>query len=188
MFKIIPWSTELDLSNFYATAESRGFVNNSSQKMLVDCFNNLKEKQIWILYFNDIAIGSVAAHSFDEVMGEGAYRIAARTCVFTDKITGTYGKGLRTISVITKYQNPTAQFLIPICIEWAPINSRLFITSNESKIGTQRQVHNIFGPALEKQGVMQRTKDVMYRGTIQTVWEFFPDKFYTELNKHRKWS
>lgn len=187
MFKTIPWSTDLNLLEFYATAELKGFVNNSSQKMLVDSFKNEKEKQIWILYFNDIAVGSVAAHSFDDVMGEGSYRIAARTCVFTEKIPGTYGKGLRTVSVITKHQNPTAQFLIPTCIQWIPPNSRLFITSNESKVGTQRRVHSIFGPELERQGVMQRIKDVVYRDTPQTVWEFFPDKFYTELNKHHKW-
>ena len=84
MYKIVPWSKDLDLTEFYQQAESRGFKNNSSQQALVDCFNNEKEKQVWILYFNNQPVGSVAAHSFDDVMGPDSYRIAARTCVFTD--------------------------------------------------------------------------------------------------------
>lgn len=187
MFKVIPWTNELDLDEFYSKAAAKGFDNNSSKKALVDCFNNEKEKQVWILYYNNKPIGSVAAHSFDNVMGENAYRIAARTCVFTDELDGPYGKALRTKSVITENQNPTAQFLIPVCIEWAPKGSRLFITSNESAVGTQRRVHNIFGPLMEKQGMMKRIKDVEYRGHVQTVWELYSEKFYEVLNKHPRW-
>lgn len=187
MFKIISWTPELDLSNFYHNANERGFNNNSSQRMLVDSFNNEREKCVWILYYNDEPIGSVAAHSFDDVMGENTYRIAARTCVFTDRIPGVYGSNLRTKSVITENQNPTAQFLIPACIEWCPKGSRMFITSNESDVGTQRRVHNIFGPLMERHGMMKRIKDVDYRGHIQTVWELFPDKFYEVLNKYPRW-
>lgn len=186
-YKIIPWSETLDLEAFYKQAEARGFANNSSQKALVDCFKNEREKQVWILFYKDVAVGSVAAHSFDEIMGPNTYRIAARTCVFTDMLPGTYGQNLRTISVITKHQNPTAQFLIPACIEWAPKDSRLFITSNESKVGTQRRVHNIFGPALERQGTMKKIKDVHYRGTDQTVWEFFPNVFWEQINQLPRW-
>lgn len=187
MFRIIPWSEDLDLTEFYKSAEARGFANNSSRKVLVDCFDREKQKQVWILYNNDKAVGSVAAHSFPE-MGEDAYRIAARTCVFTDQLDGVYGSALRTISVITKHQNPTAQFLIPACIEWTPPWADLYITSNESSVGSQQLVHTIFGPALERQGVMKRVKEMEYRGTVQTVWQLFPDKFYQELNKHPRWN
>lgn len=186
MYKVIPWTPELDLTEFYATADAKGFVNNASQKMLVDSLAKEKEWCVWILYYNNRAIGSVGAHSFPE-MGDNAYRIAARTCVFTDQLLGPYGNALRTISVITKHQNPTAQFLIPTCIEWAPSGANLYITSNESSVGTQRRVHNIFGPALERMGVMQRVKELYYRGTEQTVWQLFQDKFYQELNKHPRW-
>jgi hypothetical protein len=186
MYKVVPWSKTLDLTDFYATAARKGFVNNSSQKMLVDCFDNEREKQIWILYYNDEAIGSVGAHSFDE-MGESSYRIAVRTCVFTDKLSGTYGHALRTKSVITENQNPTAQFLIPTCIEWAPRGSKLYITSNENSSGTQRLVHRVFGPLMEKTGQMQRVCELYYRGTNQTVWELFPDKFMSVLNRYPRW-
>jgi len=187
MFYVIPWSEDLDLSYFYERAKAKGFLNNCSQKKLVDCFNNEKEKQVWILYFKSKPIGSVAAHSFEDVMGEGSYRIAARTCVLTDEIEGSYGRALRTIRVITEYQNPTSQFLIPKCIEWAPPTSKLYITSNESDVGTQRRVNNIFGPALEKQGVLKNIGQVFYRETLQTVWQLDAEKFLRQLSRFPKW-
>lgn len=183
MYKIIPWSEDLDLTDFYRLAQSKGFVNNASQQMLVDCFRKEKEWQVWILYYNDVAVGSVAAHSFPE-MGKDAYRIAARTCVFTNLLpTNT----LRTKNQIVTHQHATSQFLIPACINWAPKGSRLFITSNENEVGTQRLVHRIFGPAMEATGQMKKIKDIFYRGTNQTVWQLFPDKFYEELNKYPRW-
>lgn len=184
MYRVIPWSKDLDLVEFYKRAEAKGFLNNSSQKLLVDCFNNEKEKQVWILYYNDVAVGSVAAHSFDDVMGLGSYRIAARTCVFTDLLPKN---SLRTKNQIVTHQHVTSQFLIPTCIEWAPRNSKLYITSNENDSGTQKLVHRIFCPAMEESGQMKRIKDLTYRGTLQTVWELFPDKFYQEMEKYPKW-
>lgn len=186
MFEIKKWTPELDLTKFYATAAAKGFANNASQQMLVDSLSKEKEWSVWILYYNNKAIGSVGAHSFPE-MGNNAYRIAVRTCVFTDELDGAYGTALRTKSVITENQNPTAQFLIPTCIEWCPPGSKLYITSNESSIGTQRKVHNIFGPLMERHGMMKRTTDINYRGHVQTVWELFADNFYKTLNKYPRW-
>lgn len=184
MYSIVPWSEELDLSDFYRYAEEKGFVNNASQHMLVDCFSNEREWNTWILYYNNVAIGSVAAHSFDDVMGPNTYRIAARTCVFSDLLPLV---SLRTRNQIITHQHATSQFLIPACLEWLPNGARAFITSNENEAGTQRLVHKIFGPAMEKSGQMKRIKDVHYRGTNQTVWELFPDRFYEELNKYPRW-
>ena len=185
-YKLVKWTPELDLAEFYATAESKGFVNNASQKMLVDSLAKEKEWCVWILYYKDKAVGSVGAHSFPE-MGEDAYRIAVRTCIFTDQLDGAYGNALRTISVITKHQNPTAQFLIPACVEWCPPWGTLYITSNESKIGTQRRVHNIFGPALERQGVIKKAATLNYRRTDQTVWEFNVNEFNKQLDLYGRW-
>lgn len=183
MYKIIPWTQDLDLTEFYATAEAKGFVNNASQRMLVDSLAKEKEWCVWVLYYNDKAVGSVGAHSFPE-MGEDAYRIAARTCVFTDMLpTNT----LRTRNQIVTHQHVTSQFLIPACIEWTPPWADLYITSNENSVGTQKLVHNIFGPAMEKTGQMKRIKDIQYRGTQQTVWQLFPDKFLEELGKYPRW-
>lgn len=186
MYKVIAWTPELDLTEFYTMAAERGFENNSTQRMLVDSLAKEKEWCVWILYYNNKAIGSVGAHSFPE-MGEDAYRIAVRTCVFTDQLDGAYGKALRTISVITKHQNPTAQFLIPTCIDWAPADAKLYITSNESKVGTQRKVHSIFCPAMERKGIMKRAAELHYRGTDQTAWQLFPDLFMQDLERYPRW-
>jgi hypothetical protein len=40
---------------------------------------------------------------------------------------------------------------------------------------------------MEESGQMKRIKDVFYRGTTQTVWQLFPDKFYEELDKYPRW-
>jgi hypothetical protein len=187
-YKIVPWSEELNLSEFYKEADKRGFENNSSKHMLIDSLSKERAWAVWILYFKDKPVGSVGAHSFDDVMGPNSYRIAVRTCVFTDQLDGPYSTALRTISVITKHQNPTAQFLIPTCIDWCPKRANLYITSNESKVGTQRKVHNIFGPAMEKQNVMKKVKDVFYRGTLQSVWKFDADVFLNQLSKVPRWN
>ena len=184
MYTIKPWSSNLDLSEFYKTAELKGFKNNSNEHMLVDCFKNEQEKQTWILYYNDTAIGSVAAHSFPE-MGENCYRICARTCVFSDMIPTP---SLRTRNQIITHQHVTGQFLIPTCIEWCPKGSRLFITTNENDAGTQKLVHRIFAPAMVETGQMRKVCDMYYRGTNQTVWELFPHKFYEQLNKYPRWT
>ena len=182
-YTIKPFSEDLDLTEFYATAKEKGFENNASQKMLVDSLAKEKEWCVWILYYNNKAIGSVGAHSFPE-MGEDAYRIAARTCVFTDMLpTNT----LRTRNQIVTHQHVTSQFLIPTCIEWTPPWADLYITSNESSTGTQRLVHRIFGPAMEETGQMKRILEMNYRGTNQTVWQLYPDKFYKELGKYPRW-
>jgi hypothetical protein len=183
MYKVVPFSDDLDLEEFYSKAKAKGFENNSSRFWLKDCFRNERESQTWILYYNDKPVGSVAAHSFDD-MGADAYRIAVRTCVFSDELPIN---NLRTLKGITSHQNATAQFLIPTCIEWAGRDKRLFITSNDSEVGSQRLVHKIFFPALEKTGQAELVCEMEYRGTWQSVWQLNVSKFYEELEKHGKW-
>lgn len=183
MYKIIPWSENLDLTEFYKTAEKKGFTNNSSRQMLVDSLSKEKEWQVWILYYHDIAVGSVAAHSFDE-MGENSYRIAARTCVFSDLVPLN---SLRTVNQIVTHQNVTSQFLLPTCIGWAGEDKNLYITTNENEVGTQKLVHRIFAPAMVKSGQIKKVKDILYRGAMQTVWKLSTVRFYEELNKYPRW-
>jgi hypothetical protein len=152
--------------------------------MLIDCFRNEREWCVWILYYNNEPVGSVAAHSFNDVMGENSYRIAARTCVLTDKLPLN---SLRTKNQIITHQHVTSQFLIPACLEWVPSNARVFITSNESGVGAQKLVHKIFCPVMEKEGQMKKIKDIFYRGTLQTVWELFPNYFYQSLMENNRW-
>jgi hypothetical protein len=183
MYKVIPFSDDLDLEEFYRHAKKRGYENNTNRFWLKDCFRNEKESETWILYYNNIAVGSVAAHSFPE-MGGRSYRIAARTCVLTDKIDTP---SLRTGNQIVTHQHATAQFLIPVCIEWAGKENNLYITSNNLEGGSQRLVHNVYFPAMQKSGQVECCGEINYRGTIQTVWKLNVDRFYVELNKNPRW-
>jgi hypothetical protein len=187
MYKIVPFSDQLDLTEFYQTAKDRGFKNNQDRHSLVGTLESEKQSRVWILYCNNRAVGSVAAHSFDSVMGPNSYRIAARTCVFTDMLEGSYASRLRNIDVITKHQNPTSQFLIPTCMQWVPASAKMYITSNDSEVGTQRKVHRIFFPALEKLGQVRKVGEGDYRGLKQTVWEIYRDKYLEALDQYPRW-
>lgn len=184
MYKLVPWTDNLDLSEFYAEADNRGFVNNASQKAMVDCFKKEKEWKVWILYYNGIASGSVAAHSLPE-LGENAYRICARTCVFTNQLPLHQ---LRSVNyTIKQHQNATAQFYIPQCIEWAGTDKELYITSHPSSVGTQRLVHKIYCPALVTTGALYRTCELNYRGHVQTFWKLNVPVFLDQLEQYPRW-
>jgi hypothetical protein len=182
MYKIIPWSEDLNLTEFYAEAERRGFANNSNQQTMIDCFRNEAEWAAWILYQDDRAIGSVAAHSF-AVMGPNAYRVLARTCTFG---TARQNSGLITPKrLIAEHQNLTDQFLLPACINWA--QGDLYATSNESTVASQRLVHKHYFPTLAKLGIVERVCEMNYRNTDQTVWRIYPDKFLANLKRYPRW-
>ena len=186
MYHLKEYSENLDLKEFYLEAERRGFANNASKKAMVDCFRNEKEKQVWILYEHEKAVGSVAAHSFDDVMGPNTYRILTRVCTFGE---ARPNHGLITPKrLIAEHQNLTDQFLLPQCIKWVAGRGRMFATSNASKVASQRLVHSIYFPTLEKLGIVTRIKDVHYRYTDQTVWEIHPDKFFKNLARYPRWN
>lgn len=183
MYRLIPWSKAIDLEVFYRRALAKGYTNNASQKMLVDCFENEISKQVWILYYNDSPVGSVAAHSLD--IGEkNSFRIAARTCVFTDDLPIN---NLRTKNGILNHQNVTAQFFIPACIEWAGKENNLYITSNDSPEGSQKLVHRIFCPLLAEKGILKFSGEKFYRGHMQSFWKLDVEEFYQDLNRNKRW-
>lgn len=186
MFKMVEWSPDLDLSEFYNKALERGFHNNASQKTMIECFRNEPEWNAWILYDNDAPVGSVAAHSFDDVMGKNTYRILTRVCSFGE---ARHHHGLvspRTL--IAQHQNFNDQFFLPQCLEWVNGRGRVFATSNNSAQASQRLVHKHYFPTLQKLGIVTRIKDVHYRHTDQTVWEIHPEEFYINLNKYPRWN
>jgi hypothetical protein len=184
MFYIQEYNKDLDLSEYYQLAHERGFHNNDSQDKLVKTWQHMDRWQVWILYYDQQIIGSIAAHSLEElgILGD-AYRIAARTCTFDD-LTGQR-KTLRTANtIIAKHQNLTAQLLLPLCIEWAGKNKDLYISSNENDTGTQRYVHRLYCPGLRKIGVLADPMDLEYRGAIQSFWRMNVDEFYNQMEEH----
>lgn len=182
MYKVIPWTSELDLTKLYAVAEAKGFVNNASQKMLVDSLATETEWCVWILYCNDKAIGSAAAHSFPE-MGVNSYRVLARTCV----LEGARSNGglMTRMTAIAQHQNLTSQFLLPACLEWT--KGDVYATSNTSKVASQRLVHEHYFPTLEKLGLVKFKCFLDYRGHTQSVWQIYPEKFLQDLERYPRW-
>lgn len=185
MYKIVPYSDSLDLEEFYSMATNRGFYNNNSKQVLVDTFSHCDRYQTWILYYNNRAVGSVSAHSLEElgILGN-SYRIGARLCSF-DHLIGDR-KTLRTRNtVLVNHQSLTSQFLVPICIEWAGRNKDLYLSTNENKVGTQRLVHQIACPVWKKIGILEDPIDLEYRNTIQSFWKVNVSEFYKQLKKYQ---
>jgi hypothetical protein len=184
MFKIVEWSPELDLTNFYAEATFKGFENNSSQQKMIDCFANESAWKAWILYQDNKAVGSVVAHTFDDVMGSGSHRVLARTCSFG---TARPTSGLITPKrLIAEHQNLTDQFLLPACISWTGTKN-IYATSNDSSTASQRLVHRHYFPTLEKLKIVEKVKQVNYRHTDQTVWKIYGDRFLENLERYPRW-
>lgn len=184
-FEIKKWEHNLDLTEFYTIASQKGFVNNANHKAMIDCFKNEKDWAAWILYRDSNPIGSVAAHSFDDVMGENTFRVLARTCI----LEGVRSKGLMVAkTAIQQHQNMTNQFLLPVCLDWVNNRGRVFATSNSNKEASQRLVHRYYFPTLEKMGLVKKSvENIVYRHTKQTVWEIFPDRFIEDLSRYPRW-
>lgn len=182
MYKLVKWTPDLDLTEFYAECERRGFVNNANQKMLVNSISNEREWCVWVLYYNNKAVGTVGAHTLD--MFPNAVRICVRTCAFTDMLPTP---SLRTRVGITSHQHVTAQFFMPVCIEWAG-DRDMYITSHDSDVGTQRLVHTVWGPTLEMTGVLSNAGAYDYRGHKQTFWKLNKQVFIEQLNREPRWT
>lgn len=184
LYKLVEWTPELDLTEFYAEAGRRGFVNNASQQMLVDSLTKEDQWNVWILYYNEQAVGSVGAHSLSEI-GPNAYRICTRTCVFTNLLPYQQLRSLK--YTCQQHQNITAQFFIPACINWAGEDKILYITSHPSDVGTQQLVHNIYCPALAETRALTQSFTKFYRGHTQTFWRLNVPIFWQQLNALPRW-
>jgi len=183
MYKLIPYSDDLDLSEFYATAKERGFDNNADKHMLVETIAKEDEWQVWMLLYNNKIVGSTAAHSFPE-MGTNSYRIAVRTCAFTDMMHITRA---RTRQGVVEHQHVSPQYFMTAGIEYFGKENNFFITSNGNAVGTQRRVHRTWAPLLQREGTLSKECDLHYRGTDQTVWRVNVDKFYEDLDRYGRW-
>jgi hypothetical protein len=181
MYQIIRWLPGHNIDDFYQEAAARGFVNNASQKAMIDCFKNEDDWRVWILYYASKPVGSVAAHTIDE-----GFRICARTCVLSDLLP--LGS-LRTRGQIANHQHVTAQYFMQACINWVDGRGDMYITSHPSEVGTQRLVHHVWGPTLERTGVLTRAFEKEYRGHVQTFWRLNTDVFMEQLEKSQwKWN
>jgi hypothetical protein len=186
MYEMVPWSAGLDLTDFYSECSRRGLHNNSSESALIGGMRKYSRSQMWILYFNGSAVGSAGAHSL-ELFGPNAYRICARTCILTDRTD--YKQWMRNISTgLRQHQHITAQFFLPTCIEWAGVDSNLFISTHTSPHASHRSVHEMFMPRLAEWGIAEDYGEYEYRGQTQTFWKINVGEFYSQLALYPRWT
>jgi hypothetical protein len=186
-YKLEIYDGSQDLTEFFKTATEKKFYNNNSKEMLIDYIAKYENSTLFLLYYKNKIVGTTVSHSLDElgILGQDAYRVAARTCVFTDMLPGTYGKFLRTSSVISQNQNPTSQFLIPICIAYTS-NKPIYITTNDSKIGSQDKVHRIWSKIMHNHGFLTDPIELEYKRLFQTFWKVDVEYFLQKL-KENQW-
>ena len=185
-FKLVEYSDELDLKEFYQNALNEGAMNNTSKQVMVDCFKHENFFKGFVLYQDDKPVGFSACHSFD-LMGEQCYRICARNYV-----SGKY-RNLSSLSsvreIMEQHQNTTAQFFIPKFLEVLGDKCKMFITTNRSFVAKQRAVHSIYMPTLVKIGLAEKVaEDVEYRGHDQTIWLVDAIKLVKDLDNYPRWN
>jgi hypothetical protein len=183
-FKLVEFNYELDLTEFYSQALLRGYINNSSQAKMIDCFKNERAWNAWIIYENQTPCGAVACHSLD-IMGPNAYRMLARTCFFSEF---NINKGLISKNnFIQNLQHAGPQIFMVAGIEWAGQDKDFYITTNDSKEASQRRVHSVWAPEMAKIGLLERVIEQEYRGHVQAFWKLNTDVFLEALSNNNRW-
>lgn len=181
MYSVKKYNPMLDLEDFYAEAARRGFDNNSNRQVLADSFAHFEASSVWLLYWQDRPMGSVAVHSLEELPLGDAYRIGARTCLLTG--IDPHGR-LFTRNQIKTHQGPAPQILLPICMEWAGLDKDLYISSNDSPVATQQHVHRFYCPLLRSIGILEDPIEMDYRNEFQYFWRVNTQEFYRQLEEH----
>lgn len=189
MWKIETYDGSQDLTNFMAEAEKKRYYNNSDPNMLLSSLKNEEEATLFLLYNNDNIIGTVVSHRLKgvEILGKNSYRIGARICVLSHLVQGdrlhTSMRNLR--NAPRPHDHPSAQFLIPACIEHCGRDNPLYISTHASPIAKQRAVHTRWAPEWRKQGFLEDPIELEYRGTFQSFWKFKVDAYYKEMEDER---
>ena len=185
------WKTEIyngnqDLSNFYLEAEKKGFYNNSSPEMLIGYIEKYNDATLHLLYFKNLIVGTVVSHRLKElnILGKDAHRIAARTCVLTHLIDN-WKSGLKRYNDLV-WNNPTAQFLIPACINYVGKENPMYISTHTGGVGKQNAVHRVWTKAQVNAGILTDPIELEYKGSFQTFWKFNVDTFEEIINAN-KW-
>lgn len=183
-FKLVEFNYELDLTEFYSQAFQKGYINNSSQAKMIECFKNEREWNAWIIYENQNPCGAVACHSLG-IMGSNAYRMLARTCFFP---THNLNKGLISRkNMIHHHQHVISQFFMMAGIDWAGQDKDFYVTTHNTKEASHRRAHSVWAPEMVKAGVLKKEVEQEYRGHVQTFWKLNTDGFLEALSKNNRW-
>lgn len=115
MFTVIPYSSSLDLTEFYQSATDQGFLRHTSPEV----FNYDRElrAQSWIIYQGEHPIGSFSSHTAfprPEFKGQIAYMIWNSMCILKHEPFGVFGPK----AFHYGHQNIMSQIVVPACIRW----------------------------------------------------------------------
>lgn len=183
-YRCIEWSADLDLTEFYSECKRRGFENNTSQQLMIDTFNVEGDVKAWILYNDNTVIGASVLHKLP-ILGVKSYRIGARTASFSEhnpKLGLLTKKGL-----IQELQSLTAQFFIPAQINYLGHDKDMFISSNDSIVATQRLVHRVWCPEMQRMGLLSEHCEIEYRGHVQKFWKVDTIEYMKRLDMFPRW-
>ena len=189
MWKIETYNGSQDLTNFFVEAEKKRYYNNSNADMLLSSLDNEEEATLFLLYNFDKIVGTVVTHKLHglEILGKNAYRIGARICMLGHLVQGQRNHNtLRNLRGAPRpHDHPSAQFLIPACIEHCGRDNPLYISTHASPIAKQRAVHTRWAPEWRKQGFLEDPIELEYRGTFQSFWKFKVNEYYEEMKDER---
>jgi hypothetical protein len=184
-YKLVNYSPDLNLGDFYEESKKRGLENNCSQSAMFDCFRNEKKWAGWLVEYNQRFIGGVCIHSFEDVMGPDSYRIYARACFHTElseKPTGYITDHFR------KLQNVGLQLFTPVSIEWAGLDKKFYGSSNSRNVGSSRTVNDKWFPRLADMGIFTWACEVEYRGHMQNIWQLNTEEYLKQIKKVPLWN
>lgn len=183
-YRLVEYSPDLDLSDFYRESDKRGFKNNNSQAAMFDCFRNERSWNGWLVEYQNRYIGGVCIHSFDDVMGPNSYRIYTRACFHTDLSAKPSGY---VSSHFKQLQNVGLQLFTPVSIMWAGLDKKFYGSSNSRDVGSARMVNDVWFPRLADRGIFTKVCEVDYRGHLQNIWQLNVDEYIKQIREVSHW-
>jgi len=179
MYTVKKWSPSINLGSFYTLSQEKKYLNNINEQVMITELQTEPEWQGFVLMNNEEPVGYASTHGMFDYQPD-AYRVLARLAIVKDVYNC-----IRTPRDFTKHNHLTDQFLMPACL--AHVDGDAFITSNDSKVASQRLVHKLYMPSLVKLGLAEKADIKPYRGELQTFWLIYKDKFLERLQDY-KWS
>ena len=181
MWKLEIYNGTQDLEQWFQDASAKNYVNNSSQKMLLDYLQNEEDTTLFLLYNNNRIVGNFVTHKLRSlgILGANAHRIAARMCVINDHIQGPRKIiGLRSMNAENCHDHINHQFLYSVGIRYLGLDTPMYVSSHPSAVGSQKIVHNKYCPKLKEIGLLEEPIELEYRNHFQYFWKLNTKKWW----------
>lgn len=188
-FNVVPYSPELDLTEFYQNAQAQGYVKHTTPEV----FNYDRElrAQAWVVYQDGHPIASFAAHTMfprPEFKGTIAYMVWNSMCVLRYTPIGTFGPR----AFWDGYQNFNAQVVAPTCINWVyeqegTTDVDMFTSHSHKRKPPYDKTINIMSRHWGRMGIVSHWKDSEINGETVEWWRVDHKLFMEGFNNNPKW-